>query len=181
MGPLEVANRLVRSATAECMADAEGRPRSEFAAMYRALARGGVGLIISSHAYVSPEGKAGPWQIGAYKDELISGLREMTDAVHDGGGKIVMQIAHAGTFAAEKLVDQPPLAVSVFEGLAKSPRKEITSTDIRKLITAFADAARRARDAGFDGIQMHSAHGYLLNQFLSPFFISRVHSFTWNF
>jgi 2,4-dienoyl-CoA reductase-like NADH-dependent reductase (Old Yellow Enzyme family) len=139
----------------------------------RALAEGGAGLIISSHAYVSPEGKAGPGQIGAYQDGLVPGLSELTKAVHEGGGKIVMQIAHAGNFAAEKLVDQPPLAVSLFDGLAKSPRREMTSSDIRSLVAAFASAARRARDAGFDGVQMHSAHGYLLNQFLSPFFNRR--------
>jgi 2,4-dienoyl-CoA reductase-like NADH-dependent reductase (Old Yellow Enzyme family) len=137
------------------------------------LAKGDVGLIITSHAYVSSEGKAGPWQLAVYDDKFIPGLREMTAAVHDNGGKIVLQLAHAGNFAAEKLTGQIPLVVSDFEGLAKSPRKEITDPDIRRLVIAFADAAGRAKSAGFDGVQIHSAHGYLLSQFLSPVFNRR--------
>ena len=127
-----------------------------------------MGLIISSHTYVRPEGKAGRWQLGVYKDELIPGFREMAASVHERGGRIVMQLAHAGHFAAEKLTGQPPLVVSDFEGLAKSPRKEITVRDIRELVSAYGDAAGRAKAAGFDGVQIHSAHGYLLSQFLSP-------------
>jgi 2,4-dienoyl-CoA reductase-like NADH-dependent reductase (Old Yellow Enzyme family) len=72
------------------------------------LAHGGIGLIISGHAYILPEGQAGPWQVGIYKDDLIDGLREMTDAVHDSGGKIVAQLAHAGTHAAEQLSGHTP-------------------------------------------------------------------------
>ncbi|MBF0509917.1 MAG: NADH:flavin oxidoreductase, partial [Deltaproteobacteria bacterium] len=86
---------------------------------------------------------------------------------------IVLQLAHAGNFAAEQLIGQPPLVVSNFDGLAGSPRQEITTEDIRELITAFADAARRAKSAGFDGVQIHAAHGYLLSQFLSPAFNRR--------
>jgi 2,4-dienoyl-CoA reductase-like NADH-dependent reductase (Old Yellow Enzyme family) len=132
------------------------------------LAKGGVGMIISGHAFVSPEGQAGPWQMGIYKDELIDGLKTMTDAVHQAGGKIVAQLAHAGHFAPGALTKQPPHVVSNFEGLSKSPRHELTTDDIQKLVNAFADAAQRAKTAGFDGVQIHSAHGYLLSQFLSP-------------
>jgi 2,4-dienoyl-CoA reductase-like NADH-dependent reductase (Old Yellow Enzyme family) len=138
-----------------------------------ALARGGVGLIITSHAYIRPEGQAAPWQLGIYRDELIDGLQKMTAAVHDWGGKIALQLAHAGHFAAKELIGQPPLVVSNFEGLAKSPRKELTAQDIREIVAAFADGARRAKSAGFDGVQIHSAHGYLLSQFLSPAFNRR--------
>jgi len=138
-----------------------------------ALAKGGVGLIITSHAYIRPEGQASPWQIGIFKDELIDGLKEMTQAVHDCGGKIVMQLAHSGNSAPEQLTKQPPMVVSDFEGLAKIPRKEMAASDIRELVTAFVDSAGRARSAGFDGVQIHSAHGYLLSQFLSPAFNRR--------
>jgi 2,4-dienoyl-CoA reductase-like NADH-dependent reductase (Old Yellow Enzyme family) len=86
---------------------------------------------------------------------------------------MVMQLSHAGNFAAERLTGQPPLVVSDFEGLAKSPRKEITAGDIREIVSAFRDAAGRAKTAGFDGVQIHCAHGYLLNQFLSPAFNKR--------
>ena len=138
-----------------------------------ALAAGGVGLSISGHAYVRSEGQASPWQLGIHTDDMISGLSEMTAAVHEAGGKIVAQLAHAGNFAAEQLTQQPPPVVSDFEGLADSPRREMTTKDIRELIGAFVDAARRARSAGFDGIQIHSAHGYFLSQFLSPIFNKR--------
>ena len=166
-------NRFVRSATWEGMADRDGAVTQKLIETMTALARGGVGLIISSHAYVRPEGQAAPGQLGIYKDDLVPGLRKMAAAVHECGGKIVMQMAHAGTFAAKQATQQPPLVVSNFDGLAKSPRKEITAEDIREMVGAFGDAARRAKSAGFDGVQIHSAHGYLLNQFLSPFFNRR--------
>lgn len=167
---MALSNRFVRSATWEGMAAADGAVTPKLIETMVDLAKGGVGLIISSHAYVRPEGQAGPWQLGVYKDELIPGLREMTAAVHECGGKIVMQLAHAGNFAAEPLTGRVPLVVSDFEGLAELPRKELTVQDIAELVVAFADAARRAKSAGFDGVQIHSAHGYLLSQFLSPAF-----------
>lgn len=165
-------NRFVRSATWEGMAAGDGAVTPKLMATMTDLARGGVGLIISSHSYVRPEGQAGPWQLGVYKDELIPGLKEMTAAVHHNGGKIVMQLSHAGIFASSKLTGQAPLAVSDHED-GKKPCREITGQDIREIVTAFADGARRAKAAGFDGVEMHSAHGYLLSQFLSPVFNRR--------
>lgn len=170
---MELSNRFVRSATWEGMAAADGAVTSKLIETMIALARGGVGLIISGHTYIRPEGQASPMQLGIYKDDLIQGLREMTNAVHDSGGKIIMQLAHAGNFAAKHLTGQPPLVVSDFEGVASSPRKEITERGIREMVCSFADAARRAKSAGFDGVQIHSAHGYLLSQFLSPAFNRR--------
>jgi 2,4-dienoyl-CoA reductase-like NADH-dependent reductase (Old Yellow Enzyme family) len=170
---MHLSNRFVRSATWEGMAANDGAVTPKLIETMNALAGGGVGLIISSHAYVRPEGQAGPWQLGVYKDELIPGLREMAASVHERGGRIVMQLSHAGNFAAEKLIGQPPLVVSDFEGLAQSPRKEITARDIREIVSAFGDAAGRAKAAGFDGVQIQSAHGYLLSQFLSPAFNRR--------
>jgi 2,4-dienoyl-CoA reductase-like NADH-dependent reductase (Old Yellow Enzyme family) len=165
---MRLANRFVRSATWEGMAADDGAVTPRLTQTMVALAEGGVGLIITGHAYVRPEGQAGPWQLGIYKDELVEGLTSMCNAVHQAGGKIVAQLAHAGHFAAKALTGQAPHVVSDFEGLSDSPRHELTKEDIRKLVQAYADAARRARAAGFDGIQIHSAHGYLLSQFLSP-------------
>ncbi len=170
---LALPNRLVRSATWEGMADEDGGVTPRLIETMKTLAGGGVGLIISGHAFVSPEGQASPWQLGIHRDDLVPGLRELTGAVHGEGGRIVLQLAHAGNFAAEDLTGQPPLVVSDFEGLAERPRKEMTSEDIEGIVRAFADAASRARSAGFDGVQIHSAHGYLLSQFLSPFFNRR--------
>ncbi len=170
---LTLPNRFVRSATWEGMAARDGAVTPKLCATMAALATGGVGLIISSHAYVSQEGQAGPWQLGIYSDDLMEGLKKMTAEVHAAGGKIVAQLAHAGQAAAASISGRTPLVVSDFDGLMKSPRQEIAASDIQHIITAFADAARRARAAGFDGVQIHAAHGYLLNQFLSPAFNRR--------
>ena len=170
---MELSNRFVRSATWEAMATTDGAVTPKLIEVMTVLAKGGIGLIISGHAYIRTEGQAGPWQLGIYKDELISGLQLMTTAVHKYGGKIVAQLAHAGNSAAEQLIKQPPLVVSDFEGLATSPRKEITIQGIREIVNSFADAAQRAKLAGFDGVQIHSAHGYLLSQFLTPVFNKR--------
>jgi 2,4-dienoyl-CoA reductase-like NADH-dependent reductase (Old Yellow Enzyme family) len=137
------------------------------------LARGGVGLIISGHSYVSPEGQAGPWQLGVYKEELIPGLTEMTQAVRDNGGKIVMQLTHAGLTARTELTGKIPMGPSPLEDATASPGQEMTDPDIAKVVSAFAAGAKRAQKAGFDGVQIHGAHGYLLSQFLSPYFNRR--------
>ena len=170
---MELANRFVRSATWEGMAADDGSVTPKLIETMAVLAAGGVGLIISGHAYVRPDGQASGWQLGIHKDDLVGGLSAMTAAVHESGGKIVAQLAHAGTAAAEKLIGQPPLVVSDYEGLAESPRREIAAADIGELVDAFANAARRAKSAGFDGVQIHSAHGYLLSQFLSPIYNRR--------
>jgi 2,4-dienoyl-CoA reductase-like NADH-dependent reductase (Old Yellow Enzyme family) len=141
------------------------------------LALGGVGLIITGHANVVVQGQAGPWQLGIYSDDHISGLKTMTHAVHSAEGRIVAQLAHAGNFAAEQFTRMVPCVPSVYEGLAKTPRHELTKDEIRDLVQAFADAALRARQAGFDGVQIHSAHGYLLSQFLSPEFNRRTDAY----
>jgi len=170
---MTLANRFVRSATWEGMAADDGAVTPKLIETMVNLANGGVGLIISSHAYISPEGQASPWQLGIDNDECIDGLQEMTAAVHASGAKIVMQLAHAGVYADEHVIGQPPLVVSNFEGQSESPRHEITADDIRMLVAAFSNAARRAKSAGFDGVQIHAAHGYLLSQFLSPAFNQR--------
>ena len=101
----------------------------------------------------------------------------MTDAVHAAGGKIVGQLAHAGHFALEKAIGTAPVVVSNFDGLAQTPRAELSVADIQDLKTTYIEAARRAQAAGFDGIQLHSAHGYLLSQFLSPWFNRRTDAY----
>lgn len=168
MKTMTLANRFVRSATWEGMAGSDGSMTPALKKTMVDLAEGGVGLIISGHAYVLPEGQAGPWQMGMHSDALIDGHKAMTDAVHKAGGKIVAQLAHAGHFAAKELSGKTPHVVSDFDGLAKSPRHEMTKDDIARLVSAFALASQRAKTAGFDGVQIHSGHGYLLSQFLSP-------------
>lgn len=170
---MTLANRFVRSATWEGMATEDGRVTPKLIDTMVALAAGGIGLIISGHAYVAKNGQASPWQLGIYDDSLIDGLKAMTDAVHAAGGRIVAQLAHAGHFALEKAIGTPPVVVSDFDGLSQTSRTELSVAAIQDLEKTYVDAARRARSAGFDGIQLHSAHGYLLSQFLSPWFNRR--------
>jgi 2,4-dienoyl-CoA reductase-like NADH-dependent reductase (Old Yellow Enzyme family) len=167
-------NRFVRSATWEGMAGEDGSCTSKVVAVMESLAEGNVGLIITGHAYVLPEGQAGPWQLGVYKDEFIPGLAEMTTAVHDRGGAIALQISHAGFFANPKLIGGTPAGPSNVAGFVKTPRLAMTRQEIEDVVAGFGQAASRAKKAGFDGIQIHAAHGYLLSQFLSPAFNKRT-------
>ena len=168
-----LSNRFVRSATWEGMATEDGRCTDRLIDLMVNLVDGGVGLIITGHAYVHRRGQAGPWQLGIYDDALISGLSRMTRAVRDRSGKIVVQLAHAGLYADAALTGQPPLAPSKVTGLTQTMPEEMRPADIETIVGAFADAAGRAKTAGFDGVQIHAAHGYLLSQFLSPRFNQR--------
>lgn len=174
---MKLRNRFVRSATWEGMADDKGACTHKLIELMAQLARGGLGLIITSHAYVRSDGQAGPWQLGIYEDRLVENLREMVQAVHKHDTPIVLQISHAGYFSSSKLTTKTPLAPSQVEGFGKSPRKEMTTADIQEIIHAFGQAAHRAKRASFDGIQIHAAHGYLLNQFLSPVFNRRADAY----
>ena len=170
---MSLANRFVRSATWEGMAADDGAVTPQLIHLMTELARGGVGLIITSHSYVREDGQAGPWQLGIYKDDLVDGLKTLCDAIHDEDGRVVLQLAHAGFFASPKLTGQTPVAPSAVEGFANSPRKALSVDDIHAIVSAFAQAAGRAQAAGFDGVQIHAAHGYLLSQSLSPVFNHR--------
>jgi 2,4-dienoyl-CoA reductase-like NADH-dependent reductase (Old Yellow Enzyme family) len=170
---MELANRFVRSATWEGMATQEGACTPALVDLMSGLARGGVGLIITSYAYVRRDGQAAVRQLGIYEDTLIEGFRHVTKAVHDLGGRIALQIVHGGLYADPKLTKQVLLAPSRLEGVRKSEHREMILEDIREVVEAFGHAAYRAREAGFDGVQIHAAHGYLLSQFLSPAFNKR--------
>lgn len=177
---MELPNRFVRSATWEGMADEEGRPAPELVRLYAELARGGVGLIVSGNAFVTAEGKAVHSQLGVHDDSLIPALGEMTAAVHEAGGRIALQLAHGGLWsiggtAADDggCVSQPP-APSVRQTDSGPAGREMTPAEIAAVTEAFAAAARRAQEAGFDAVQIHAAHGYLISAFLSPLFNQRT-------
>jgi len=168
-----LANRFVRSATWEGLAAVDGAVTQRLIDVQTQLALGGVGLIISGHAYVSREGQAGNWQLGVYSDELIPGLTEMAAAVHTAGGKVALQLAHAGSRAAYRISGLEPIGPSVMETDAGPAGRMMTVEDIKEVTETFARAAARARNAGFDAVQIHAAHGYLLSQYLSPYFNKR--------
>jgi len=174
---LSIPNRFVRSATWEGMANPDGTCTKKLIDLMIQLAKGGVGLIISGNTGVSPEGQAGPWHLGIYDDRFIPGLLEMTTAVHRAGGKIIIQIAHAGCQSHVELTGKQPIGPSVLMGEKGALCREMTVEEIRMIVDAFGQAALRARKAGCDGVQIHAAHGYLLSEFLSPFFNKREDSY----
>ena len=136
---------------------------------YATRARGGVGLINVEFSYVHPAGKVFEHMLGIYDDKLIPGLRRLTEAVHQGGAKVIVQIAHGGRRVHSDITRSTPVAPSPIPRLNGETPKELTPAEIEDLIQAFILAAGRAKKAGFDGIMIHMAHAYLLQQFLSPF------------
>jgi len=169
IGSLTIPNRFVRAATAEFMAEEDGTATPRLAELYRRLAEGEVGLIISGHAFVRPEGKAGPRQTAVHDDRFIPGLREVTAAVHAFPARVFLQIAHAGRQTKPRICGCEPVGPSpVLDPSSGVVPRELSEGEIQALIDAFIQAARRAREAGFDGVELHAAHGYLLSSFISP-------------
>lgn len=166
-------NRFVRSATWEAMAEDDGSCTQRLIDLMVELANGEVGLLITGHAYVSENGKAGPRQLGVYSDNNIPGLVRMVDAVHNAGGSVVLQLAHAGCHAPSLLTGVDAAGPSRMEDENGLLCREMSVKDINEIIDLFGKGAVRARKAGFDGVQIHAAHGYLLSQFLSPFYNKR--------
>jgi len=169
IGRLELKNRFVRSATWEGMCDGKGTPTERLISLYEVLADGGAGLIVTGYAFVHEGGKQLPATLGMHSDSLVAPWKELTRRVHAKGGKIVVQLFHAGGQANRKSSGLSPIAPTALS-MPHFPEVpvEMTPEDIRYVVAAFARAAGRARDAGFDGVQLHGAHGYLISQFLSP-------------
>jgi len=165
IGTLELKNRFVRSATGDGTADDAGAVTDNTVAMSEELGRGGVGLIVTGAAFASPD-QTVPGVLRVHDDGMIPDLRRLVQAAHDGGAKIAMQIVHLGikSWMPEGV---PAPAVSQIEG-APELHKEMTGDEIDSVVSDFAAAAVRAKEAGFDAVQFHGAHGYLMSQFLSP-------------
>lgn len=173
---MKLKNRFVRSATYEAMAGLDGMVTDQLCDYMEELSRGEVGLIITGHAHVTRAGQAGPRQIGIYSDAMIDGLQRMTSVVHQNGGVIGVQLAHAGQRGIGKDEYAALGPTDIFTGDIKTTAA-MTVGDIKKTVTAFADAAERAVTSGFDLVQIHAAHGYLLGQFLSCHYNSRKDSY----
>jgi len=169
IGNIKVRNRFVRSATWDGMAEANGAVSERMVDLYRSLARGGVGLILTGYAFITLRGKAGPGMLGADSDDLVPGLRKLVRAAHEDGAKIVLQIAHGGAQTIAKTGVAPEAPSAVEDRMVRKVPVEMTQDDIKRVEEEFAEAARRGKEAGFDGVQLHGAHGYLISQFLSPY------------
>lgn len=165
-------NRLLRSATYEGMADESGFPREALADCYSELARGGVGTLITGFVYISPGGRAmQPFQCGIDTDEKIARWRQIIERTRSitPEMKLFMQLVHAGRQTCQVITGQPVVGASTKR--CTYFRQQVQALDdsgIHAVIADFAEAAYRAQQAGFDGVQLHAAHGYLIHQFLSP-------------
>jgi 2,4-dienoyl-CoA reductase-like NADH-dependent reductase (Old Yellow Enzyme family) len=176
IGKLEIRNRFMRSATWDAMAEGSGLVTERSAALYHELNTGGIGLIVTGFAFVSfPLGQAGTGQYGIYDDKMIPAWKPIIKEAHDNGSKIAMQIVHGGINAGNFTGKDVSLcAVSVIPKLAARAHHEMTDEEIEGIIADFVAAGVRVREAGFDAVQLHGAHGYLFSQFASSLFNKRT-------
>ena len=171
IGSLTIAGRVIKAATSETRATADGAAAQTTIDFYEPIARGGTPLIITGNIYVSPDGKSTPMQLGAEDDARIPALARLVDAVHAHRVRIFAQLNHAGRQVL-------PASVGLSEAVSSSAVKDLATgvrprplsvAEIGRVVERFADAAERCRRAGFDGVQIHAAHGYLIAQFLTPY------------
>lgn len=171
IGKMFLNNRLVMSPMYSAKAEIDGKTGQALLDYYAEKSHGGyIGLIIIEHNYVSQEGKSNKNQMSIADDSVIEGLKKLANLIHSNGSKVILQINHAGSAALKEIIGTVPVAPSA----VTHPRKkneapnELSREEISKVVTQFKKAAERVKNAGFDGVEIHSAHGFLLNQFLSP-------------
>lgn len=174
---MSLANRFIYSATWDGNADDNGFCTPRNIEMLVERAHGGVGLIITGMAFVQADGKAAPWQLAVHGDEFVPGLAEMAQAVHNAQGKVILQLAHGGCYAPSALTGHETVGPSANDTDKFPQCREMSLQEIDQVVEAFGKAAGRAKKAGFDGVQLHAAHGYLLSEFLSPFFNKRTDNY----
>lgn len=169
-GSLKLTNRLVMPPMATSKALPDGKVSQDILDYYAEKSEGGhISLIIIEHSFIQPNGKASEQQLSIADDGVIEPLKVLADVIHRNGSKALMQINHAGSAASEEIIGTTPVAPSAIANPRKgSMPRELTRQEITEIIEAFQHAARRTKETGFDGVEIHSAHGYLLNQFFSP-------------
>lgn len=173
IGGLSMPNRFVRSATWAGMATPEGDPTEGLNGLMERLAQGKVGLIVTGNAFVHPKGQSVPWQLSLADDGKIKGLERMVERMHAHGSRTCCQLVHAGAQTRAELLGEIPKGPSPHTNIFGEETGAMTKADIETVVESFAQAAARAREAGFDAVQLHAAHGYLISQFLSPYFNKR--------
>lgn len=167
-------NRFIRSATWENMATEDGHMTDKLYGIYEELAQGDVGLIVTGYANIVEEEKPNAGMMGMYNDSFIPEYKKLTELVHNNDSKIVMQLAYGGTKTTHNVGERVIYAPSdVCEKGTQTLGKAMTKDEIDYIVKAFAQASLRAKKSGFDGIELHAAHTYLINQFLSPYYNRR--------
>ncbi len=168
IGRMELKNRLVMPPMVTRYASDDGFITERTRNYYEARARGGAGLIIVEATYIHRQGHAFMNQLGISADKFIPGMKELVDVVHKHGAMIAVQLHHGGREAKSTISGSQPVAPSPLPGLAGETPREMTVDEIAEAVAYFAEAALRAKEIGFDGVELHGAHGYLIDQFLSP-------------
>ncbi len=169
IGNVELRNRLVMPPMGTNFAAEDGSVTQRAIDYYRERARGGVGLVIVEGAYVHPLGKGSNMQMSLIDDDKIPGLSRLAKAIQAEGARAAIQLFHAGRQVSSMIIGTQPISASdVPCMLVREPPRPMTLEEIEETIEAFGEAARRIKDAGFDAVEIHAAHGYLINQFLSP-------------
>lgn len=173
VGSLELPHRIVFAATSSELADKDGFVGDDLVEYYAERARGGAGLLVLEATYVEQEGKRLHHNAMLHDDGFIPGLRKVVEATHAEGAKIAIQLNHGGRESIPHVSGSVPLAPSPipsqFTGVGDAVvPKELSHGEIDRIVERFAEAARRSRDAGFDAVELHGAHGYLIGEFLSP-------------
>ncbi|NTV66510.1 MAG: NADH:flavin oxidoreductase [Chlorobaculum sp.] len=171
IGGIALRNRFIRSATHEGMASAEGAPTESLEKLYVRLAKGGVGANVTGYAGVMQQGKSNfPGMLMIDDDALIPAYRKVVEATHREGAPLIMQLAHCGRQTRSAVTGMRTVAPSAVRDpyYSEEVPHELTENEIKAIIDSFVKAAGRAKASGFDAVQLHMAHGYLLAQFLSP-------------
>ena len=178
IGKLALKNRLIMAPMVRNYADEHGRMTARYLAHLERIAQGGVGAMILEASFVSPEGRGFRNELGLHSDAVISGLHEAVKIAHDHGARIGIQLYHAGRQTTAKVSGEQPVAPSAIPCplLQELPRM-LDRAEIHALVRAYGNAARRAKEAGMDFVEIHAAHGYLITQFLSPFSNRRPDSY----
>jgi NADPH2 dehydrogenase len=169
---IELKNRLVMPPMATSKSEDDGRISKDILNYYDEKSKGGfIGLVIIEHSFVSQQGKANNNQLSIANDDFVDDLKKLSGIIHKNGSKTIMQINHAGSTAMQSVTGMdvvgPSSVKNPSKDTAEMPR-ELTKAEINDIIEQFGKAALRVKKAGFDGVEIHSAHGYLLNQFMSP-------------
>ena len=178
IGGLKTGNRFVHTATGEGLCTEKGEATPRLLERYRSLGRSGaVGLIVTGHMFVEKAGRMRPGQTGIHDDTLIRGLARVARAARQDGSKIFAQLAHGGIMTIRSVTGGEALGPSKITVNGSDDNRAMSLSEIHALIEHFAEAANRAQEAGFDGVQLHAAHGSGLSQFLSPYFNRREDEF----
>ena len=169
-------NRLVMPPMATSRSEDNGKVSKGILDYYDEKTKGGyISLVIIEHSFIAQQGKASDKQLSIADNSLVEDLKELATIIHKNGSKTVMQINHAGSATDNKITGVDIVGPSA----VPNPRtgnlpRELTEKEINEVIESFKDAALRVKNAGFDGVEIHSAHGYLLNQFFSPLSNKRI-------